>query len=125
MGSYSQQFNLNFDNKVCYYSDVFNNFCNFRISTVFNQPIHNLFLHDYLHDLPYFYNVGINWVAKQFEITLMFTKVSLFNSLSDFLRLSTNFYFTFLSLLLLKLCKKKHFFFLFFSLFFQARIRHK
>ena len=87
MGSYPQQFNLNFNNKFCYYSDVFNNFCNFRILThVFNQPIHNLFLHNYLYDFPYFYNAGINWVRKQFEITLMFAKVSLFESLSHFLR---------------------------------------
>ena len=41
----------------------------------------------------------------------MFTKVSSFESLSDFLRLSTNFHITFLSLLLLKLRKKKLFFF--------------
>ena len=113
-GSYSQQFNFNLNVKFCYYRDVFNNFCNFRILTnIFNHPIHNLFLHNYLYDFPYFYNAGINWVGKQFEITLMFTKVSSFESLSDFLRLSTNFHFAFLSLLLLKLCKKKLIFFLF------------
>ena len=83
--SYSQQFNLNLNVKFCYYRDVFNNFCNFRILTnIFNHPIHNLFLHDYLYDFPYFYNAGINWIGKQFEITLMFTKVSSFESLSDF-----------------------------------------
>ena len=118
-GNYSQQFNLNLNVKFCYYRDVFNNFCNFRILTnIFNHPIHNLFLQDYLYDFPYFYNGGINWVGKQFEITLMFTKVSSFKSLSDFLRLSTNFHFAFLSLLLLKLRKKKLIFFLF-SFFFS------
>ena len=117
--SYSQQFNLNLNVKFCYYRDVFNNFCNFRILTnIFNHPIHNLFLHDYLYDFPFFYNAGIIWVGKQFEITPMFTKVSSFESLSDFLRLSTNFHFAFLSLLLLKLRKKKLIFFLF-SFFFS------
>ena len=117
-GNYSQQFNLNLNVKFCYYRDVFNNFCIFRILTnIFNHPIHNLFLHDYLFDFPYFYNAGINWAGEQFEITLMFTKVSPFESLSDFLRLSTNFYFAFLSLFLLKLRKKKLFFFFFLSLF--------
>ena len=118
-GSYLQQFNLNLNVKFCYYRDVFNNFCNFRILTnIFNHPIHNIFLHDYLCDFPYFYNAGINWVGKQFGITLMFTKVSSFESLSNFLRLSTNFHFVFLSLLLLKLRKKKLIFFLF-SFFFS------
>ena len=45
-GNYSQQFNLNLNVKFCYYRDVFNKFCNFRILTVFNHPIHNVFLHD-------------------------------------------------------------------------------
>ena len=73
--------------------------------------------------------VNLNWVRKQFEITLMFTKVSSFESLSDFLILSTNFHFVFLSLILLKLRKKKLIFFLFsfffLTLFFEVRIRHK
>ena len=62
--SYSQQFNLNLNVKFCYYRDVFNNFCNFRILTnIFNHPtIHNLFLHDYLYDFPYFIMQGlIRW----------------------------------------------------------------
>ena len=118
-GSYLQQFNLNLNVKFCYYTVVFNSFCNFRILTnIFNHPIHNVFLHDYLYDFPYFYNAGINWVRKQFEITLMFTKVSSFESLNDFLILSTNFHFAFLSLLLLKLRRKKLIFFLF-SFFFS------
>ena len=76
MGSYFQQFNLNLNVKFCYYRDVFNNFCNFRILTnIFNHPIHNLFLHDYLYDFPCFYNAGINWVGKQFEITHVYKSI--------------------------------------------------
>ena len=126
-GSYSQQFNLNLNVKFCYYRDVFNNFCNFRILTnIINHPIHNLFLHDYLYDFPYFYDTGINWVGKQFEITLMFTKVSSFESLSEIVK---KFPFRVSIFFITKTSQKETYFlsflFLFFTLFFQARIRHK
>ena len=127
--NFSQQINLNFDYRF-YYNDVFKIFCNFRFnSSIFNHSVHNIFINNFFYDFTYFYDAGIHWIGKQFELNLTSKRLSLFDSLNDFSKLSTFLYYAFLTLLIMKILKKKSYFlsfrFLFISSFLRTRIRFK